>query len=87
MTQTLTATDAKTRFGELTQRIVATGEHVVVTLDDDHMITMIPGSHPDHGTSIDDELAAIHELIKRDLNGRRLEPNPVELLRRIRDQE
>ena len=93
MTQTLTAADAKIRFDELVGRIAKTGERFVITLDDGATIEMIPGAVLAQLPPVMDldpirtELAAIHEMLRRELNGRKLDPDPVEMLRRVRNEE
>lgn len=93
MTQTLTAADARNRFDELIGRIATTGERVVIMLDDGGTIAMVPGAALEQLRPARDldpirtELDAIHEMLRRELDGRTLDPDPVEMLRRVRNEE
>jgi len=94
MTQTLTAADAITHFDEVTARIVETGERVIVTLQSGEAIAMIPASElepPQVPVAAPDpvrrELAEFHEMLRRELYGQQLNPDPVEMLRRVRNEE
>lgn len=94
MTQTLTAADAKTRFDELVERVAETGERVIVTLAGGDTIAMIPGADlaglPEEERRPQgalERLEELHAMLRKELGGRRLEPDPVEMLRRVRNEE
>ena len=93
MSQTLTAADAKTRFDEIVERIVVTGERIFITTSGGNTIAMIPSAdvrqlppdRADGGATA--RLERLHAMIKAELGGRLLDPDPVEMLRRVRDEE
>lgn len=94
MTQTLTAADAKTRFEELAERVAETGERVIVTLAGGETIAMIPGAELAGLPKVEQRpkgararLEKLHAMLREELGGRPLEPDPVEMLRRVRNEE
>ncbi len=93
MTLTLTAADAKTRFDELVERIAETGERVIVTTVGGNTIAMIPSADLEQlppeplVAGAKERLQRLHEMLRAELGGRPLNPDPVEMLRRVRAEE
>lgn len=93
MTQTITAADARARFDELVERIAETGERVIVTTVGGNAIAMIPSADLERlppeplATGAKERLQRLHEMLRAELGGRPLDPDPVEMLRRVRNEE
>ena len=94
MTQTMSAADAKAHFDEVTGRIVETGERVIVELIGDRRIVMISAEElerlpaaPPRSRGAINRLAVLHAMLREELGGRELNPDPVEMLRRVRNEE
>lgn len=93
MTQTVTAADAKVRFDELVERVAETGERVIVTTVGGNTIAMIPSADLEQlppspmVAGAKERLGRLHEMLRAELGGRPLDPDPVAMLRRVRDGE
>jgi len=93
MIQTLTAADARTRFDEIVQRIAETGERVIVTTVGGDTIAMIPSADLEQlppaplVTGAKERLQRLHERLRAELGNQPLDPDPVEMLRRVRNEE
>jgi prevent-host-death family protein len=91
MATVLSATEARVHFGEVMDRVADKGERIIVEHRGKRRMVMIPMDDlphlPAEGSGARARLAALHAKIREELNGRPLEPEPVEMLRRVRNEE
>lgn len=94
MTTVLTATEARVHLGEVMDRVAETGERIIIEHRGKHKVALIPVEDLAHLPKTEtprdpfwERWHAFQALLREELGDKPLDPDPVEMIRRVRNEE